>query len=828
MYHAYADCAGGNFLAPGEPHSRHAAGHRIGAGPGWNFWPWRNGHFVGTSALYRVDALYSTRSSPAAARYLIVGASLLAPTLAGSTELWAMAILMALTGVIFVLFPPHRALPLFPTLIMSGLLLIALLAFLPADWSRVSVWRADLTSLGAILPSSRTPQPWITFQWTILLFLVLAWSYYLLASDWTRGERDRTLVIFAVGVLILGGLLVFAHVTGWRVPFWPDVPEFGFFPNRNQTSNVFGLAGIIIYALGFHRLQEHRPTWWVWLCSLSLICWALILNYSRSGIVLFFGGAIVWHSWWLFQARERRGPILALCAVALLFGVLLLNGGKTLARFQSPEELSPSNGRVQIFRDALHLSREAPLLGVGLGNFRPLFSGARHYSVSTSEAVHPESDWLWGAVELGWFAPALTLLAILWWLGRCFPFATGTGRALRVAALICGIAFAIHGLVDVSAHRLGTLWPALLMASLALYPERDSEASNLVSWIYRAFGVVLVAFAICWIASVAGAGRFPTTATVSRLEREVEQAVSQSDYQRAFEQANKGLALAPLDWLLYYHRGVAEAGLYHPRAEASRDFAIARRIFGLWPDLYLREGNVWLELGEPDLAFEIWKDGMQKLGSNAFILYEGISSVVRKDPELSDRWFDLAGEDPRCVLMALSNATPLEFSLQLDRLLTARPDLRGFSPSQVQTLFQIWLRSGDSLSLVEAAARNPDWQRIAFREVSRAYAGLQDYQQAYGVLAHYGSPAKLPDVGAGDVQSLGQRFKISADPGRDGLLLAVAEWRNRLPDDALRTITIASTSSRPPVELDYLASEIWAAKGDWQKAWAARAKYEKL
>jgi hypothetical protein len=739
-----------------------------------------------------------------------------------------MAILMALTGVIFVLFPPRRALPLFPTVVMTGLLLIAFLAFLPAGWFRVPAWRADLTSLGAVLPSTRTAQPWITFQWTILLFMVLAWSYYLLASDWTRSGRDRTLVIFAVGVLILGGLLVFAHVTGQRIPFWPDVPEFGFFPNRNQTSNVFGLAGIIIYALGLHRLQQHRPTWWLWLCSLSLICWALILNYSRSGIILFFGGAIVWHSWWLFQARERRGPLLALCAVALLFGVLLLNGGKTLARFQSAEELSPRNGRVQIFRDALHLSREAPFLGVGLGNFRPLFSGARHYSLSTSEAVHPESDWLWGAVELGWFAPALTLLAIFWWLGRCFPFAPGTGRTLRVAALICGVAFAIHGLVDVSAHRLGTLWPALLMASLALYPERDSEASNLVSWIYRAIGVMLLAFAICWIASVAGTGRFPTTATVARLEREVEHAVSQGDYQRAFEQANEGLVLAPLDWLLYHHRGVAEAALYHPRGEASRDFTIARRIFGNWPDLYLREGNVWIELGEPDLAFEIWKEGMQKLGGNAVILYEGISNVVRKDPELRDQWFDLAGEDPRCLLMALSTATPVEFSLQLDRLLTANPDLKGFSPPELQTLFQIWLRSGDNLSLVEATAKNPDWKRIAFREVSRAYAGLQDYQQAYGALAHYGSPAKLPDVGAADIQSLGQRFKISADPGRDGLLLAVAEWRNRLGDDALRTITIASTSSRPPAELDYLASEIWASKGDWQKAWEARAKYEKL
>jgi hypothetical protein len=56
----------------------------------------------------------------------------------------------------------------------------------------------------------------------------------------------------------------------------------------------------------------------------------------------------------------------------------------------------------------------------------------------------------------------------------------------------------------------------------------------------------------------------------------------------------------------------------------------------------------------------------------------------------------------------------------------------------------------------------------------------------------------------------------------------VAQWRGGLAEDALRTLAIASAGPRPPRELDYLASEIWASKGNWQKAWEMRAKYEKL
>jgi Flp pilus assembly protein TadD/O-antigen ligase len=772
--------------------------------------------------------LSSDRPPPAWKAYAIVGATLLAPALAGTTELWAMAALMALTGVLFLIAPPRRSLPLFPTLLFASLFLLALTAFLPASLFSYPAWRLDLMKLGADLPSARSPQPWLTLQWCWLLLFVILWSYYLLSFEWTRRLREKALITFAIGVLLLGAVLIGAHVTKLRIPFWPDVPEFGFFPNRNQTSNVFGLAGIIIYAIGLHRLQERRPTWWIWLCSLSLICWALILNFSRAGIILFFGGALIWHAWWFSQAKERRGPAIALCGLALLIGLLLLNGGKTLARFEDQTATglfsSEENGRIPIFRDALQFSRQSPLLGVGLGNFRPLFSQARNYSVTTSEAVHPESDWIWGAVDLGWLGPILAFLLILWWLGNCFPFPTGTARALRIAAMICGLAFAFHGLVDVSAHRLGTLWPALFLASIALSPHTKFQTSKLAAWSFRASGILLLVVSGWWFASILGKTKLPTSEEITRLKRAAETAVANGDYGPAIDQANAGLALAPLDWLLYYHRGVAEASLFHPRGEALRDFALARYLYPNWPELYLKEGVIWLGVDEADLAFEVWQEGMKR-PTVAQQLYNEIYSRVSVDADLRERWRQLGMANKADKLTFLRHATPAEFAIELERLLAENPQLRSLTPAEQKAFFDLWYRQGDKLSLLESLQKNPDWQKIAWREMALAYRDYQDYRQAYETVAQFITRAEWPQTDE-PIERLTARFKSGSGDKNLGLKLAAAQFNRGEVDGALVTLDNVSSQTRAPSAVYYFEAELFARKACWQKAWEAIWKYQ--
>jgi hypothetical protein len=394
--------------------------------------------------------------------------------------------------------------------------------------------------------------------------------------------------------------------------------------------------------------------------------------------------------------------------------------------------------------------------------------------------------------------------------------------------MICGLAFACHGFFDVSAHRIGTLWPALFLASIAVYPEEQSRTSQTIVWSFRALALLLLTVSGWWFVSILGESDIPTSASVTRLEEGAERAVANADYERARERAETGLKIATLDWLLYYHRGVAEAALYRPRSEVSRDFAIARYLFPYWPDLYLQEGEVWLDLDEPDLAFSIWEEGMQRLGPGAFFLYEGILVRVRDDAGLRDRWRKLDRADPRYLPFFLASVNATEFELERERIFAEDPALTSFSPAEQELLFQTWYQKGDKLSLAETVRAHPEWEKIAWRQLALALADLQDYRQAYETVARHSSRPALPEIDPRQVPLLSARFQVTRDLGRDGLELALAQFKSATPESALHTIEIASAARGAPRELHYIAAQIWSAKGDWRKAWESIAKYEDI
>src|SRR5881394_1774068 len=93
----------------------------------------------------------------------IVGITLLALALGGSTELWAQAVIVILAATVILLFPPRLGLGRVPALVPVLLLGVALCAFLPAEWDFMPEWRWHLTrDLHVPLGVFRTPQPWLT------------------------------------------------------------------------------------------------------------------------------------------------------------------------------------------------------------------------------------------------------------------------------------------------------------------------------------------------------------------------------------------------------------------------------------------------------------------------------------------------------------------------------------------------------------------------------------------------------------------------------------------------------------------------------------------
>ena len=155
--------------------------------------------------------------------------TLLAPALGGSTTLWAQATIALIVGLLFLLLPPRRSLGLALNTVFGTIAAAGLIGFLPAHFFPVPEWRAALLKLGVHLPGTWSPQPWLTLQSVCLLWLGVAWAYYLFAQKWKPALRERAWDIFCLGILCLAATLVTVYALKMHVPFWPNVPEFGFF-----------------------------------------------------------------------------------------------------------------------------------------------------------------------------------------------------------------------------------------------------------------------------------------------------------------------------------------------------------------------------------------------------------------------------------------------------------------------------------------------------------------------------------------------------------------------------------------------------------------------
>src|SRR5262249_21205956 len=92
----------------------------------------------------------------------------LACFLAGATRKWEEGVVITLLGFHLLLRPPRFSLGATTNIVLFGLFILAALAFLPAHWFFQPEWRATFVKNFAIqLPSTLTPQPWITLGYLV-------------------------------------------------------------------------------------------------------------------------------------------------------------------------------------------------------------------------------------------------------------------------------------------------------------------------------------------------------------------------------------------------------------------------------------------------------------------------------------------------------------------------------------------------------------------------------------------------------------------------------------------------------------------------------------
>ena len=183
----------------------------------------------------------------------------LACFLGGATQKWGEGIVVALLGIYLLARPPRFSLGLPSNLVLLALVLLAGTAFLPANWFYQPNWRATyINDFGIALPNTLSLQPWITGTSFISFLAGLTWLYVVCSERLGLREVRSALRLFAAGITALAAICILFWLAKTAPPLWHNERNFGPFPNRNQTGNLFGLTAIVILACGQDDLRKGR------------------------------------------------------------------------------------------------------------------------------------------------------------------------------------------------------------------------------------------------------------------------------------------------------------------------------------------------------------------------------------------------------------------------------------------------------------------------------------------------------------------------------------------------------------------------------------------
>jgi O-antigen ligase len=751
--------------------------------------------------------------------------------LGGATQKWSEGIVLVLLGLILLVHPPRFTLGPALNAILLAVLACTATAFLPARWFLQPAWRLVLVNdFDIALPATLSPQPWISLGCLISFLAALSWLYYVSAVDLDLHEVRSQLRVFVTGIVLLAALCLALHHAHTALPFWHNERGFGPFPNRNQTANLFGLTAIVLLACGQDDIRHGRKRWVVWVLGLAILVAAIIVNFSRAGVLILVVGSALWLAAFALRKASPARIALGISGLLILLTVMLVFGGQTFERFnlRSGDMASVTNDlRWAIFRDALQLIRASPWCGIGLGNFDEIFAMFRDASLTASRTIHPESDWFWFWVEAGWPAILLALAGFALLIRRVFPLHEGTNQRFRVAALIAAVLFVLHGMVDVSGHRVGTAFAGIFLLGLAAGRTTCLRSSRAAPVLFRFIGLVLLVAGGSWVFATRYEKPLPGGVGVENELALASAANRRRNFDETIERTTHALAWAPVKWQPYFLRAIAKVGAKHPPADALADF---RRARFLEPNVYeipYEEGNVWLA-SEPTLTLTAWREALRRAGAQRTGIYSRMLGLAAQySPRVNQGLgeFGLLQHDLALVFLEHSGGAP--FMAALHRFLEHDPALQTFSAEEKTKFFTYWAGRGDPAEMVREIEKHPEWMNYAWRGAAKYHAQQKDYRKAWEVSRRFEAPPVLPaDAQGSSIDQLRQALHASPENYGIGFQLYREQMRAGKIDEALVTVRHFTEQPACPRYFHFLEAEAWAAKENWERAWKAWEKYE--
>ncbi|MDP4610870.1 MAG: O-antigen ligase family protein [Opitutales bacterium] len=752
--------------------------------------------------------------------------------LGGSHHPFTLGFALILPAVALLISPPKVSLGKWIDVGVLGLLGSMLLAFVPQfywptmDWRRVA--EGDM---GIDLPSVLSVQPLLSMEAWFMALAGFAWFYA--ASNWRINASGRKYFHVALSLVGLGfaTAVIWGNFYGVRYPGAEDSQVFSFFPNRNQTANFLALAGVVSFAFSIEGLKVRKLIYLVGVLTSVTCLAALTLCACRAGVLLYFFGIGLW---FICRLRARSIPSIFKIGFPLLllaFSFVISSNNKAVERiveFASAPTDWGEESRTAIFKDTFDMISEAPVTGVGLGNFSAIFPQYRDDSRSFQVALHPESDLLWFLAEVGFLG--LAFLIVFAWGFRVSirDFTLGRGGPYRVIAMIAVVIFVLHSLVDVPAHRPGTVYFAILFAALAM-PRIGEEKPSMPPIYWRLIGLCLAAVGCLWMLSGITRAPFHSKTAVPVHERKAAEESGAGDYTAAIESIEKVLKWKPMDWRAYFQRAQFTLSSSRHRGDAAADFRRARYLEPVLGDLSLREGYVWLPY-DVGRAVSAWHKTLFRELEDKDKAYQSMLEAGRKDPKLMEAMIIMSKVDHHYRTMMLCSLSEPLLMPEIYADLEDNPSLGQFDLKQRKRILSRWIKKGD----LDAAEAYLNTYGKGFKDAWLLWSLLRkeqtEFAEAVAYIRENVAAPTIPFVKVDDrsLPRMSREFAVMPEDIVKGTALLRAfieqgEWMKAL------TVTDAILKTRnPPAYVYYWRAEIFYLMNDLIESWYAYNDYLRL
>jgi hypothetical protein len=408
---------------------------------------------------------------------------------------------------------------------------------------------------------------------------------------------------------------------------------------------------------------------------------------------------------------------------------------------------------------------------------------------------------------------------------RVLPLQEGTNQRFRLAALIGAIIFAVHGLVDVSAHRVGSAFAGLFLLGLSLHRPLNLKSSGTVALVFRLVGLVLLISGASWTIATRSKALLPGTVGVTTTKELAPVANRSRNFNEGIALTTRALTWAPLDWQLYFTRALGEVGAKQ-WTHALDDFRRARFLEPNAFEVPFIEAEVWLPL-RPVLAATAYREALRRAGPQRAETYSKmLTSASLGSPEVLRILQEVGFREPDLAIAYLSHVDGGLFDHGVAELFKHDPNLEQLSETKKLALFALWSERGSLDKLAQVIEQHPDWLPFAWFGLAKYNASKKDFQTAYELTERFGEVVALPrQSGGGSLEDLQQRYYASPDNYSVGYALYREQMQRGRFDDALVTARHFSERPKSPAYFRFLEAQGWAKKQNWERAWTAWLAY---